>query len=108
MQEAWHNDRDDSITPPTEKPTTGELEKDIEPGHSIHAVEKDSNGEQAETQPDGEDTEESSNYLNGSGLYILSAAFTMAGIMLAIDGSILCESLPLHLSCWSPLISTRW
>lgn len=58
----------------------------------MHMAENKSKEKQAETSPDEEDTEESPNYLSGSRLYILSAAFTMAGIMLAIDGSILCES----------------
>lgn len=41
-------------------------------------------------RPDENNTQDQANYLNGSRLYILSAGFAMTGIMLSIDGSILC------------------
>ncbi|KAJ5368692.1 Aspyridones efflux protein [Penicillium cataractarum] len=99
---------DDSITPSTQESTTAELEKDVETGTSTHKAENQPNGEQAETRPDEEDAGESSNYINGSRLYVLSAAFTMAGIMLAIDGSILSTAIPRITSEFNSIDDIGW
>ncbi|KAJ5833038.1 Aspyridones efflux protein [Penicillium riverlandense] len=86
------------VTDP-EKPPAAELQKNDKP-------QEKQEGEVQYTPEENASQQE--NYLTGSRLYIITLAFTMAGLMLTIDGSILSTAIPRITSDFNSVDDIGW
>ncbi|KAJ5485283.1 Aspyridones efflux protein [Penicillium diatomitis] len=105
-----HAVHEDEKTSHTAKAEAIQEAKDVESGSSEKRIVEAPDAQHQSSRPDGEAgaTDEAKNYVQGVRLYMISAAFIMAGIMLGIDGSILATAIPRITSDFNSVDDIGW